>query len=319
MDASETTAAGFAVPRTPVVESPPCEWVLASPVFQPNIGKPLYDPESLGGRGAAPAVAGAFRGELALTVYGLVFVTTGSREGTLQRLGEAAHHVLMHAVYETGGVPGMLVAGALGKLRHDKAFQAALRHPETFIIPAPQIVDLRSVSLDGDTGKDRAAVCVTTEDDAHHVAQYWVAPHGVSGEVAGRIIDAIWMVRFQYELAFLLGAVLQKILPQELQQALLPEFTRAWFVGTKDELDRWEAKLNAVLKPVNMTLNELKLEAYFHLQRFRKIPIVADALATLWEVFARVWADGYKPTCFHCWARAEAGAQVCPACGTPLY
>jgi hypothetical protein len=316
MDANET-APRFAVPRTPVIESPPGEWVLASPVFRPNAGKPLYDPESLGGRGAVPAVRGAFRGELALTVYGLVFVTTGSREGTLQRLGEAAHHVLMHAVYEAGGVAGMLVAGSLGKLRHDKAFQAALRHPETFIIPAPQVVDMSSVALEGAPG--RAAVRVTAEDDTHHVAQYWVAPPGLSGEVAGRVIDAIWIVRLQYELAFLLGALLQKILPQESQQSLLPEFTQAWFVGTKDELDRWEAKLDEVLKPANMTFSELKLEAYYHIQRFRKVPIVADALASLWEVFAKVWADGYRPTCFQCWTRAEAGAQVCPACGTPLY
>lgn len=317
MDANETAAAQFAVPRTPVVESPDREWILASPVFQVEAGQPLYDPDALGGRGTAPAARGALRGELALTAYGLVFITTGSRDGTLRRLGEAAHHLVMHAVYEAGGVGGMLVAGALGKLRHDKAFQAALRHPETFIIPAPQIVDLRGVSLDGEKG--RGAICVTAEDDSHQVMQYWVAPAGVSSEATGKVIKAIWIVRFRYDLAFLLGAMLQRILPREFQQSLLPEFASAWFVGTTGELERWEAKLNEALKPAGVTFDLLKLEAYYHVQRLRKIPIIDEMLATTWEAFARVWAGGYSPTCFHCWEKAGAGAQVCPACGTALY
>ena len=106
MDANETAAAQFAVPRTPVVGSPDREWILASPVFQVEGGQPLYDPNSLGGRGTAPAARGALRGELALTAYGLVFVTAGSRDGTLRRLGEAAHHLVMGSEARRGAETG---------------------------------------------------------------------------------------------------------------------------------------------------------------------------------------------------------------------
>lgn len=305
------------VPRTPTVTSPDREAVLASPVYR--VGQtPLYEADSLGGRGPTPAAKGAFLGAFAVVSSGLVFLTGGRREGVIQRLREALHHTGLHAAVEVAGLPALLAAGGIGKFLNDRAMRAALHHPETFVIPAPQIVALEGDLLEGE--RTRAAICVTAQDDSRQVMRYWVSPSGLSPQNVHLTVSAIWLTRFNYELAVLLAVQLERLVPDETRDRLLDEFVTAWFAGQKARLDSWEWAANVVLEPARVTLTNLKLEAFYHLRRFRKIPIVGKAHEGTWEEFERLLAGGYMPTCFRCWKRAtEPGAAVCASCGTPYF